>query len=264
MHFAARARVDNRKEHDRSSRRPLTALAPPSGKYRYVFIPYTDAARALQAEFKLSPQTAEDLNHGIHPLNCATVKTGSERLPVIECHAHPYSISDFADEVLMFRSTLLTGPIHALVYRIRYLWISVDVKPPQWFVNSPSYMIFDEDLNASEASGYVPLIQGGCTKPNPISVPLDSTILEDSVPKKCAHWALGVPPDAPPPEEDELLSPYHERRSEARAPVPSLVKIQVAGRRLRRSASVANAQRPSRAADMQARSRQEPAVVGVS
>ncbi|KAI5834239.1 hypothetical protein K523DRAFT_348200 [Schizophyllum commune Tattone D] len=196
--------------------------------------------------------------------NHIPLKAGSEQLPVIECYAHPYSISDFADEVFVFRSTLLTGPVHALVYRIRYLWISVYVKPPRWFVNSLNYMISDEDLNSSEASGYVPLVRGGCTKPNPVSVHLDSTIPEDSVPKKCAHWALGMPPDAPPPEEDELLSPYHERRSEARAPVPSLVKIQVAGRRLRRSASVADAQRPSRAADMQARSRQEPAVVGVS
>ncbi|KAL1678819.1 hypothetical protein EV122DRAFT_277828 [Schizophyllum commune] len=132
----------------------------------------------------------------------------------MESYAHPYSTSDFADEVFMFRSTLLTGPVHALVYRIRYLWISVCVKPPRWFVNSLNYMISDEDLSSSEASGYVPLIQGGCTKPNPISIHLDSTIPEDSVPKKCAHWALDVPPNAPPPEEDEHLSPYRERRSE--------------------------------------------------
>ena len=105
--------------------------------------------------FKLSPQTAEDLNHGIHPLNCATVKAGSEQFPVIECYAHPYSISDFADEVFVFRSTLLTGPVYALVYRIRYPWISVCVKPPRWFVNSLNYMISDEDLSSSEASGYV-------------------------------------------------------------------------------------------------------------
>ncbi|KAL1685048.1 hypothetical protein GGG16DRAFT_129648 [Schizophyllum commune] len=211
--FAQSSGVRDRSDRDRSPRRPLTALASPDGMYRYVYIPYTDTARALQDEFKLPPQTMEDLNDGICPMDNKPFDEGSDQFPVIECHAHPYSMAVAALAMFEKRSTRLTAQWHDLVWQITALWRSRRVQPPQWFVDSPKYGLYDDALSASEATGYIPLaLLHGVSKPEPIVRNLG--IPDDGVAKKCAHWVICIPPDAPPPEEDHPCPEYRERRSE--------------------------------------------------
>ncbi|KAL1678821.1 hypothetical protein EV122DRAFT_277830 [Schizophyllum commune] len=93
MQFVNRIGIHDRHTTDRSPRRPLTALATHEGAYRYVLLPYTDAARKLQSEFGLAQQTAEDLNDGIDPLTNAPDEEGTDRFPVVECHSHPFSVA---------------------------------------------------------------------------------------------------------------------------------------------------------------------------
>ncbi|KAL1761252.1 hypothetical protein FB107DRAFT_286241 [Schizophyllum commune] len=233
VHFVQRAGIQDRKTSDRSPRRPLTALAPSEGMYRYVFIPRTDAARKLQAEFHMAPQTAEDLNHGIYPLGNAPYKDGTEDFPVVECHAHPFSIAMLAYWRLHTCCTLLTGQWYALSWKITRIWSSEFVKPPQWFLDSPEYNLCDEALSPSEATGYLPVLPADFEQRDPIQPRgrdvigslRDCKLPEDSYPDKCAKWAFEVPPDAPPPEEDPPYAPYRERRSSASddcgGPLPS-------------------------------------------
>ncbi|KAI5834243.1 hypothetical protein K523DRAFT_412582 [Schizophyllum commune Tattone D] len=221
VHFVKRTGTQDRKMSDRSPRRPLTALASSEGMYRYVFIPRTDAARELQAEFSMAPQTAEDLNHGIHPLTNTPYKEGTEDFPVVECHAHPFSVAVHAYERLVNSCTLLSAQWLSVTYMITRTWSSEFVKPPQWFLDSPEYNLHDEDLSPSEATGYLPALPDQLERSGPIyprgrdviGSLRDCKLPEDSYPDKCAKWAFEVPPDAPPPEEDPPCPPYRERRS---------------------------------------------------
>ncbi|KAL1703311.1 hypothetical protein EV121DRAFT_208183 [Schizophyllum commune] len=232
-HFLKRTGTQDRIRSDRSPRRPLTALASSEGMYRYVFIPRTDAARKLQAEFSLAPQTAEDLNHGIHPLTNTPYKEGTEDFPAVECHAHPFSVAMHAYERLDSSCTLLSAQWLSLSFMIMRTWSSEFVKPPQWFLDSPEYNLHDEDLSPSEATGYLPALPDQLERRGPIyprgrniiGSLRDCKLPEDSYPDKCTKWAFEVPPDAPPPEEDPPYAPYRERRSSAgedcRGPLPS-------------------------------------------
>ena len=183
--------------------------------YRYVFIPRTDAARKLQAEFSLAPQTAEDLNHGIHPLTNTPYKEGTEDFPVVECHAHPFSVAIHAYERLDNSCTLLSAQWLSLSFMIMRTWSSEFVKPPQWFLDSPEYDLHDEDLSPSEATGYLPALPDQLERRGPIyprgreviGSLRDCKLPEDSYPDKCTKWAFEVPPDAPPPEEDPPYAP---------------------------------------------------------
>ncbi|KAI4523630.1 hypothetical protein K525DRAFT_195974 [Schizophyllum commune Loenen D] len=223
VHFVKRAGIQDRRTSDRSPRRPLTALASSEGMYRYVFIPRTDAARKLQAEFSMAPQTAEDLNHGIYPLSNAPYKEGTEDFPVVECHAHPFSVAIHAYERLFKSCTRLSAQWLALAWDITQIWSSEFVKPPQWFLDSPEYSLHDEDLSPSEATGYLPALPDQLERRGPIyprgreviGSLRDCKLPEDSYPDKCAKWAFEIPPDAPPPEEDPPCAPYRERRSSA-------------------------------------------------
>ncbi|KAL1743443.1 hypothetical protein HDZ31DRAFT_65052 [Schizophyllum fasciatum] len=187
-------------------------LAPPGGMYRYVFIPCTDAARALQQELELPPQTPEDLNHGIFPLDNAPFREGSDKFPVVECHAHPYSIAMDAHEKLIIHSTPLTGQWHGLVWKIMSLW-RARLKPPKWFADSPVYSMYDADLTPSEATGYIPIKPNGLPVPEPTTVLLNAKFAEDSAQKKVAKWTIDVGPDADPPEDEPPRVVYAVRRS---------------------------------------------------
>ncbi|KAL1703307.1 hypothetical protein EV121DRAFT_208191 [Schizophyllum commune] len=233
VQFVKRAGIQDRKMSDKSPRRPLTALASAEGMYRYVFIPCTDAARKLQAEFNLAPQTAEDLNHGTYPLTTAPYKEGTEDFPVVECHAHPFSVAMLAYRRLRKCCTLLSAQWYALAWRITQIWSSEFVKPPPWFLDSPEYSLYDEALTPSEATGYIPVLPADFEQRGPIQPRgrdvidslRDCKLPEDNYPDKCAKWAFEVPPDAPPPEEDPPCPPYRERRSSASedcgGPLPS-------------------------------------------
>ncbi|KAL1727833.1 hypothetical protein EV714DRAFT_216530 [Schizophyllum commune] len=194
------------------SRRPMSALAPASGLYRYVFIPTTDAARALQDEFHMKPQNRDDLNDGISPVYNKPYLPGSDQFRVVECLTHPFSICFWAYAMLCSRSTPLTAQWHVLCWRIVRHWQLQWIKPPTWFLEAPKYTQDDEALTPSEATGYV-VPEHRPRDHDPVEILKNIAIGEDNYCKKCAKWTLGVPPDAPPPEEDPPHSVYRERRS---------------------------------------------------
>ncbi|KAL1661006.1 hypothetical protein GGF50DRAFT_118400 [Schizophyllum commune] len=211
MNFIECAGITGRKVNDQSARRPLCALASAKGTYRYVFIPCTDAARALQKKYKMQAQTKEDLNGGICPVDDKPYEDGSDQFPVVECLAHPFSVCSNAFTKFIKRSTVLTSQWHVLCGRVIGNWLYRRIVPPSWFLDEPKYGQDDEDLAPSEATGY-PL--ESTRDADESAKLLESGQLPDNhYCKKCTHWALEVPPDAPPPEEDPPHSVYRERRS---------------------------------------------------
>uniref|UniRef100_D8PUB7 Uncharacterized protein n=1 Tax=Schizophyllum commune (strain H4-8 / FGSC 9210) TaxID=578458 RepID=D8PUB7_SCHCM len=196
-------------------------LASANGKYRYVFIPCTDAARALQKKFKMQAQTKEDLNDGISPVHNKPFLNGSDQFPVVECLAHPFSVCSHAYNVLHKRSTTLTSQWQVLCGRVVGHWLYGRIKPPGWFLDEPEYGLDDEDLTPSEATGY--LLESTRDADESAKLLESGQLPDNHFLKKCAQWALGVPPDAPPPEEDRSRIVYSERRSvriAKRAPHP--------------------------------------------
>ncbi|KAL1744974.1 hypothetical protein HDZ31DRAFT_37453, partial [Schizophyllum fasciatum] len=214
MQFMSVAGIKDANNGD-GCRRPLTALSAPTGLYRYVFIARTDAAKALQVEFDLQPQTDDDLNHGIHPRSGKPCREGSDRFPVVQCYAHPYSVSNFAYKMLWRHSTTLSAQWHTLVSHIVDQWELQRIVPPRWFVEDKFTFSDDITLDTTEATGYDPLLApqnpvasrsvtalGGC------HIPLDSYR------QKVTAWVLDVDADEPPPEEKPPRIAYKLRRSE--------------------------------------------------
>lgn len=156
MSFSKRAGVLRRRESDMSPRRPLTALSPPNGLFRYVFIPFTDAARKLQTEFKMQPQTDEDLNGGLDPVSKEPWLPGTESYPVVECHANPYSVCTLADRAFQYHSygDLVKAQWSICLLYILRQWTGEDAYAPEWFVNARPVDLDDETLASSEAAGY--------------------------------------------------------------------------------------------------------------
>ncbi|KAL1727803.1 hypothetical protein EV714DRAFT_275247 [Schizophyllum commune] len=181
------AGIKHRKENDTTPRRPMTSIASSEGLYHYVFIPCTDAARALQERYNLQPQTQEDLSHGISPLDNKPFLVGSDQFPVVECYTHPFSISKLAYKQLRYKCTILTGQWFALTGNLKDIWHNKDIKVPQWFIDSPK--VDDERLRSVYA-----------IEPTVI---LRETKIPDTDPRKAvADWACNkIDPDAPPPPE---------------------------------------------------------------
>ena len=193
--FIEHAGVDARDAKDTSPRRPLTAvrrmhhllmrgtherlqLAPPSGRYRYVFIPLSDAARQLQEEFPMQPQTEDDLNGWTNPIKHAPLLRGSDQFPVLECYAHPFSVSAFAAETLSLHHGALTRVIKQWQTMIGFLqlrWTSQSARVPRWFVDAPIREADDPTIDGSEASGYL-------NATDPISLMLTQEDIHDRVP----------------------------------------------------------------------------------
>ncbi|KAL1745092.1 hypothetical protein HDZ31DRAFT_63499 [Schizophyllum fasciatum] len=215
MKFIELSGVKDRKEHDKTPRRPLTAMASPEGLYRYVFIPCTDAARALPEEFKMKAQTLDDLNGGICPVDSKPFRPGSDSFPVVECCAHPFSVSRLAWKALCKRTTPLISQWHVLVLRIIEQQYKEDIRPPQWFVDASKYGHDDEELTPSEASGYLLSSCGKYPSPDPASIFHDISIPETDSRKAVADWVCNkIDPKAAPPKEKPIRIAYKVRRSE--------------------------------------------------
>ncbi|KAL1700364.1 hypothetical protein EV121DRAFT_295260 [Schizophyllum commune] len=91
-------------------------MCPPSGLYRYVLIPFSDAARKLRTEFNMQPQTEDDPNGGVLPVTGEAVLLGSDQYPITESPAHPYSVSSYATMVFNFGS--IDGTAHTTQWAI--------------------------------------------------------------------------------------------------------------------------------------------------
>ncbi|KAI5900773.1 uncharacterized protein SCHCODRAFT_02483725 [Schizophyllum commune H4-8] len=201
--------IKRRKENDLTPRRPMS-----SGLYRYIYIPCTDAARALQAKYNLQPQTQEDLNYGISPLNGQPYPVGSDQFPVVECHTHPFSICMLAYNQLRSRCTTLTGQWLALTGRIMDLRFNKDAIPPLWFINSPKVDEDDVELSPDEASGYDPVPSSGEYAIEPTTILREPKIPDTDPRKAVADWACNkIDPKAPPPPETPPRIEYKLRRS---------------------------------------------------
>ncbi|KAI4520842.1 hypothetical protein K525DRAFT_285569 [Schizophyllum commune Loenen D] len=150
------AGVVDRDEEDASPRRPLTALCPPSGRYRYVFIPFTEAARKLQSEFKMQPQTEDDMNGGVHPIDNQPLLPGSDRFPIVECHTHPFSICNFGQEAFDHRDFggRVASQWAICTNFVLRQWRNPKFTVPQWFLDAPKKDVGDYSIDGSEKSGY--------------------------------------------------------------------------------------------------------------
>ncbi|TRM58805.1 hypothetical protein BD626DRAFT_573310 [Schizophyllum amplum] len=165
MDFSRRAGFLERDENDCSPRRPLTALRPSNGVYRYVFIPITPAARDIPHQIAMKRQTDADWNGGVHPATGKPLPPWVKDYLVVETHSHPVSICKFAREIL---DTVNRGPIDltpwtSCLWRFEKQWGLGDIspiKPPQWFIDDAEKDHDDENLSESEAIGYWPLACG--------------------------------------------------------------------------------------------------------
>ncbi|TRM61314.1 hypothetical protein BD626DRAFT_570962 [Schizophyllum amplum] len=221
MEFIEHAGVKNRLETDRSPRRPSTSLASPERVYRYVFIPYTAAARALQEEFKMQPQTLEDLNGGIFPLDGKPCKAGSDQFPVLEVHAHPFSVCTLAFKVFMARSTPLTSQWHAITAKITSHWIGTPIHAPKWFITQPKFGEDDLELSPSEATGYCPFLPEGVVIIDRKRVDQVGDDQNEPYGEKVGFWVNKVDPDAPDPN-----APFPDAGDSSAAPLRTRAPLQ--------------------------------------
>ncbi|KAL1761277.1 hypothetical protein FB107DRAFT_201395 [Schizophyllum commune] len=156
MDFIKHAGVVDRSEGDESPRRPLTAMCPPSGRYRYVFIPFTEAARKLQSKFKMLPQTEDDMNGGVHPIDNQPLLPGSDQFPIVECHTHPFSICNFGQEAFDHRDFggRVASQWAICTNFVLRQWRNPKFTVPQWFLDAPRKDVGDYSIKGSEKSGY--------------------------------------------------------------------------------------------------------------
>ncbi|KAL1731205.1 hypothetical protein EV714DRAFT_271871 [Schizophyllum commune] len=215
MDFLDHSRVLRRDEHDKSPRRPLTALKPRSGLYRYVFIPFTDAARELQKEFTLQPQTADDLTGWVNPILGPGFARGCDAFPIVECYAHPYYVCTLAEEALEHHrlGTMATAQYAIAASQIVELWqVTVTrVHVPQWFIDTPSMEDDDITIASSQASGYT--ITSQSNGQNDRNRVVDEG--DDELQAGVSEWAHGVDPKSIPEEQPPILpEPIEVRRSE--------------------------------------------------
>ncbi|KAL1731207.1 hypothetical protein EV714DRAFT_271873 [Schizophyllum commune] len=218
MDSVEHARVLHRDEKDRSPRRPLTALAPPNGLYRYAFIPFTDAARELQKEFELQPQTPDDMKGWANPFLGESFWEGCEAFPVVECYTHPYSICYYADKAYEYNGlgTTATAQYATAAAEVLDLW-DVGATPahvPQWFIDYPS--MEDDDVTVASSQGYGYTITSlGCDndKDRRAQIVYEG---DEVLRARVSEWAIGVDPELLPEEQQPLtlFYPTEVRRSE--------------------------------------------------
>ncbi|KAL1743418.1 hypothetical protein HDZ31DRAFT_65025 [Schizophyllum fasciatum] len=213
MEFSKRSGVHHRDDNDKTPRRPLTALTPPNGLYRYVFLPVTDAARKLQEELDLQPQTEEDLAWGINTATQKPWSEGSEKFPVVECFAHPYGVCAYAERAFEYRHfrPVITAQWSICTKKIVDLWRVSTTHVPQWFIDSPDMDDDDITVADSEAAGYTNTFGTRASGDRPLIIYEDHETMQATV----SGWIGGVDPDSKPEEQPPVPpSPIAVRRSE--------------------------------------------------
>ncbi|KAL1743430.1 hypothetical protein HDZ31DRAFT_65037 [Schizophyllum fasciatum] len=213
MDFSKRAGVTRRSPRDKSPRRPLTALTPSNGFYRYVCIPFSTAARKLLDELKLQPQTKEDMAHGLNPGTGRPWLEGSEAYPVVECFCHPFSACTLAEHAFEYNKfgNRFTSQWSITVFKVIDQW-SVDVtNVPQSFINASRMDQDDITVTSSEEKGYTISSRSACCAERRRIVYEDDDVLQ----AKVSGWANEVDPDSKPEEQPPVPpSPLQVRRSE--------------------------------------------------
>ncbi|KAL1716446.1 hypothetical protein EV715DRAFT_293224 [Schizophyllum commune] len=212
MDFLEHARVLRRDEEDRSPRRPLTALKPPSGLYRYVFIPFTDAARELQKEFILQPQTSDDLTGWVNTLLGPGFEEGCEVFPIVECYIHPYAACYYADEAFEHNGvrTLEMGQYASAAGDVLEMWklSTTPARVPQWFIDLPDMEDDDITVASSQALGYTITSQGNNDEDR-VKVIYEG---DDILLPRVSEWAELVDPESKPEEQPPIRRSERIRR----------------------------------------------------
>ncbi|KAL1759761.1 hypothetical protein FB107DRAFT_204448 [Schizophyllum commune] len=163
MNFSECVGIRDRTADDRSPRRPLTALRPPKHPYRYILFALTDTGRQLQSRLRLSSQTEEDWNRGVHPVTGKRLDRRTKSYPVVETHTHPVSVCFNANALLHFMgrkaaATEELRPWKLCLARFCDQWgigRTTSIAPPQWFIEEEEKHMDDQSLCSSEASGYL-------------------------------------------------------------------------------------------------------------
>ncbi|KAL1706943.1 hypothetical protein EV121DRAFT_200212 [Schizophyllum commune] len=160
MEFSRRIGFCDRAEDDYSPRRPLTALGR---SFRYVFIPFSDAAQRIAEEIPMQQQTDEDWNGGVNPVTGEPMEPWVKEFRVVETHSHLVSVCYAARKVLDVSSRrpgLILCPWTLCLYKLEKQWgigrFGASLKVPEWFINTPEND--DESLSGTEATGYWPFL----------------------------------------------------------------------------------------------------------
>ncbi|KAL1678796.1 hypothetical protein EV122DRAFT_277806 [Schizophyllum commune] len=218
IEFRRYAGVMKRPEGDMTPRRPLTALSSEGRLYRYVFVPFTDAARKLQEELHLPLQTGEDLAYGVHPVSRTQWLEGCDAFPVVECYAHPYSVSTLAEQIYAYHKlgTRITAEYSLTTLDIVRQWSQDGIQPPEWFVEAPGMDEDDQTLAGSQADGYdISIATQSDATPTPDTTRKRKIRDEDDDTDGILKWARGVDPKSRPLEQPPRPpSPIPVRRSE--------------------------------------------------
>ncbi|KAL1703411.1 hypothetical protein EV121DRAFT_208012 [Schizophyllum commune] len=196
MAFSDRAGCFSRDEEDDSPRRPLTALGT---SFRYVFIPLSAAAQDLPRGSIMQSQTDEDWNGGINPATGKAMPPSVRDYPVVEVHSNPVSVCAYAQEVL----DAVEGPkpldlVHwtNCLFHFQMRWgMHSYVQAPQWFVEFDDRVDhYDEDLSASEATGYCPLPKDSEQSSGRVPRYASSSSTADSQSSsRVMEWAKSIP-----------------------------------------------------------------------
>ncbi|KAL1718061.1 hypothetical protein EV715DRAFT_291552 [Schizophyllum commune] len=199
MEFSGRIGFRDRDEDDYSPRRPLTAL----GRiFRYVFLPFSDAARKIAQEIPMQRQTDEDWNRGIDPCTGEAMDPWVKDFPVVESHCHVVSICYFARKVLdvalprglSFDIWPWMDSLHCLEARWGIGRYGTAIEVPQWFIDVDTSEDDDESLSGTEATGYWPFL--GSDTPSKKRVPGDASSGGTNVSQSSSRvleWVKDVP-----------------------------------------------------------------------
>ncbi|KAL1673493.1 hypothetical protein EV122DRAFT_282913 [Schizophyllum commune] len=171
MEFSRRIGFCDRAEDDYSPRRPLTALGR---SFRYVFIPFSDAAQRIAEEIPMQQQTDEDWNGGVNPVTGEPMEPWVKEFRVVETHSHLVSVCYAARKVLDVSSRrpgLILCPWTLCLYKLEKQWgigrFVASLKVPEWFINTPEND--DESLSGTEATGYWPFLGSDTPSANRVS-----------------------------------------------------------------------------------------------
>lgn len=151
----------------------------------------------------------------VHPLFGDSALYGTDAFPVVECHAHPYSICSLAECAFKYRKfgTTITAQYSIAALDVLDLWNmdSTPARAPRWFVDSPEMYEDDITVTSSEAAGYTITSQSNGQNDRVDVVHEGDDVLRAGV----SEWAQAVDPDSIPEEQPPILpEPIEVRRSE--------------------------------------------------
>ena len=96
------------------------------------------------------------MNGGVHPIENKALFPGSDQFPVVESHAHPFSVCNYANDAFEHRHFGGRIPSQWAICTNFVLrqWRNPKFTVPQWFLDAPKKDAGDYSIDGSEKSGY--------------------------------------------------------------------------------------------------------------